>query len=210
MQQSFGQGQEQKKRTKLQGQIYTNFINVYHTAMMKFIDSVAQAKLTGILLALFLYRSNFSKNRAITVVGYSLGGIAAMHCMRMLHTIQRSTGELKPSSILNDVHIWAGAYVIDMTKEYEETKERAQVCTVANGNLNNLYSEKDGILKSLFTRVFPGKRAIGLYAIFEDIKEEDKDKCKKAVNYNVTNDAPGHGFYGPNCNMFMSKVKDAY
>ena len=65
-------------------------------------------------------------------------------------------------------------------------------------------------LKNLFVRVFPGKRAIGLYPIFADIKDEDVDVCKKAVNYNVTNDAPGHMYFGPNCNIFMSKVKDAY
>ena len=178
--------------------------------MMQFVNSVSQAKLTGILLALFLYKSNFSKNRAITVVGYSLGGIAAMHCMRTLYTLYVSSGDPKAALILNDVHIWAGAYVIDMTKTYEEIKERSQVCAVVNGNLNNLYSEKDGVLKNLFTRVFPGKRAIGLYAIFEEIKEEDEEWCKKAVNYNVTQEAPGHGYYGPNCNIFMSKVKDAY
>jgi len=49
-----------------------------------------------------------------------------------------------------------------------------------------------------------------LYPIFEDIKEEDKKNTKAATNYNFTVDAPGHGTYGPNCNQFLHKVKDAY
>ena len=124
--------------------MYSNLVNVVNTAYWQFINSVSQAKLTGIMLGLFLQKSNFSKNHAITIVGYSLGGVAAMHAMRMLHTNYCKTGDPKPASILNDVHIWAGAYVINMTKEYSEIKERSQVCSVTNGNLNNLYSEKEG------------------------------------------------------------------
>lgn len=204
------QEQQSAQRTKEQRRIFTNFINIVNTAARQFVFAVGQAKLTGILLALFLAQSQFAENRAVTIVGYSLGGITAMHCMRMLQTLHDTAAGGKPGRILNDVHIWAGAYVIDLSKEYEEIKERAQVCRVANGNLNNLYSEKDGVLKNVFTRVFPGRKAIGLYAIFEDIKEEDEEVCKRAINYNMTEDAPGHGFYGSNCGQFMFKVKDAY
>lgn len=77
------------------------------------------------MLALFLFRSDFAKNRAITICGYSLGGVATMHCLRMLHTLYKSTGDPKAATILNDVHIWAGAYVIDVTKEYDEIRERS-------------------------------------------------------------------------------------
>lgn len=76
------------------------------------------------------------------------------------------------------MHLWAGAYVIDISKEYEEKKEKSMNCTVVNGRLNNLYSPKDGPLRHGFTMLYKGQRAVGLYPIFEDIKEEDNYKCK--------------------------------
>ena len=62
-----------------------------------------------------------------------------------------------------------------MTKTYEEKKEKAQYCSVVNGNLNNIYTENDAPLKSGFTQIYKGKKCIGLYPIFErkDFKEKD-------------------------------------
>ena len=113
------------KQSNSQKQFHANFINFMHVLAMNFVKSVSQAKLTGMLLGLFLHRSNFAKNRAITVVGYSLGGHAAFHCMRMLRMLHDGTGDPKPAMILNDMNIYAGCYVIDMTKEYDEIKERS-------------------------------------------------------------------------------------
>ena len=89
------------------------------------------------------------------------------------------------SNILNDVQLWAGAYVIDVKKpkNLEEIREKSQYCTVVNGNLNNLYSDQDNILKVAFPVVFKGMKCVGLYRIFEDI--EESDDCKLAVNYDV-------------------------
>ena len=177
---------------------------------MQFANAVTQAKLTGILLALYLFRSDFAKNRAITITGFSLGGVATMHCLRMLHMLHTSTGDPKAGMILNDAHLWAGAYVINMTGEYEEQRERSKTCTVVNGNLNNCWSDKDSVLKNAFTLAFPGMKCIGLYPIFTEIKPEHQDECKMAVNYDCTNECPGHSEYGPNAQLFMRKVKDAY
>ena len=58
--------------------------------------------------------------------------------------------------------------------------------------------------------IFKGQMAIGLYPIFEDIKPEDKEAVKLAVNHNFTKEAPGHGTYGPNCQDFLFLIKDAY
>ena len=76
--------------------------------------------------------------------------------------------------MLNDVSIWAGAYIIDLTKKYEEVREKSQNCAVVNGNLNNCYSTKDSALSYVLPNIFyPGMRAVGTYDIFKDIKEAD-------------------------------------
>lgn len=53
-------------------------------------------------------------------------------------------------------------------------------------------------------------RAIGLYAIFEDIKEEDQEGAKLATNYNVTKDSPGHGSYSECCKIFFEYIEGAF
>jgi hypothetical protein len=40
-------------------------------------------------------------------------------------------------------------------------------------------------------------KPIGLYRIFEDIDEKDKESCKLAVNYDVKPYAKDHSEYGP-------------
>ena len=81
---------------------------------------------------------------------------------------------------------------------------------MVNGNLNNLYSLTDEAFKYLMPMIYKGTKAIGIYPIFEDIKDEDLDKCKKAINYDVTVEAPGHTTYGCNCGQFMYKIKDSF
>lgn len=88
--------------------------------------------------------------------------------------------------------------------------DRASYCLVCNGYLNNLYSKVDYALKYGFPMIFKGQVAIGLYPIFEDIKEEDKEAVKLATNYNLTKEAPGHSTYGPNCGQFLHLVNDSF
>lgn len=44
-----------------------------------------------------------------------------------------------------------------------------------NGNLNNLYCDQDTALSKAFPLVFKGLKPVGLYRIFEDIDEKDRD-----------------------------------
>lgn len=53
-------------------------------------------------------------------------------------------------------------------------------------------------------------KPIGLYKIFDDIDEKDKDNCKIAVNYDVKSIAKDHGEYGPKCGLFLPMINDAY
>lgn len=168
-----------------------------------------QARVAGTLLAMFLTKSSFAANRAVTLIGFSLGGVVSFNCMKILKRLNDYT-DPKAGKVLNDVQIWAGAYVLDLNKDYNEVFEKSVYCTVVNGHLNNLYSEMDYALKYGFPRLFKGQKAVGLYPIFEDIKEEDKEACKLATNYDFTAEAPGHSCYGPNCNDFLHLVKDAF
>jgi len=140
---------------------------------------VDQARVTGTLLALYLTRSSFADNRAVSLVGFSLGGVVSFNCMRMLKRLDDYSAYPKAGTIMNDVMIWAGAYVIDLSKKYDEILEKSQNCQIVNGNLNNLYSKVDFALKAMGSPIlYKGTLAIGLYAIFTNIKEEDKDKSK--------------------------------
>ena len=102
---------------------------------------------------MFLTKSSFSKNRTISLIGYSLGSVACFNCMKILRRLYDKSVS-KSGHILNDVQFWAGAYVIDLTKTYEEVREKSENCCVVNGNLNNLYSKVDGVLNSGMTMLY--------------------------------------------------------
>ena len=127
-----------------------NLLNFFNTAKRQFVFAVEQARVTGMLLGKFLATSSLADNRAVTMVGYSLGGVVSFNCMRTLKREYEHKNS-KAGLILNDMNIWAGAYVIDVTKQKSEIKEKSMFCTVVNGNLNNLYSKKDTVLKYMFT-----------------------------------------------------------
>jgi surfactin synthase thioesterase subunit len=57
--------------------------------------------LTGIVLGFYLAKSSFAENRAITLIGYSLGGVVAFNCMKYLNLL--SSKYTEASKIINDV-----------------------------------------------------------------------------------------------------------
>ena len=109
--------------------------------------------------------------------------------------------------MINDVQIWAGAYVIDVNKDYEEIKKKSKICNMINGRLNNLWSKNDTTLAYGLTHVYPGQRAVGTYAIFQDIKEEDKSKTKEAHNHELVCE---HVEYGKEASVFLKEIKYCY
>lgn len=145
----------------------------------------------------------------MTLVGFSLGGSVTFNCLKMLKRMY-DYDDVRAGTILNDVNLWACCYVIDVSKKYEEILEKSKTATVANGNLNNCYSRKDLVLSRVFTIIYKGHTAVGLHPIFSNIKQEDKQSAKIAINYNVTDLSPNHGDYAPNCLKFMPLVKDSY
>jgi len=133
---------------------------------------VDQGRVAGTLLALFLAKSSFADNRAVSLVGYSLGGVASFYCMRVLKQLNDFYNP-RCGRIFNDVTLWAAAYIVDISKQYSEIREKSQNCTVCNGRLNNLYSPSDGALKHAMRQVYKGQWAVGLQPIFENIEEAD-------------------------------------
>ena len=129
--------------------------------------------------------------------------------MKMLKRINEND-DSRAGQILNDVHLWACCYVIDVSKSYEEILVKSKAALVVNGNLNNCYSKKDLVLSKVFTIIYKGHKAVGIKPLFENIKKEHIQYAKLAVNYNVTLLSPNHGDYAPNCQKFMPLVIDSF
>lgn len=89
-----------KKKSKVKKVL--NVINVFSTGQKQFIFAYDQARLSGCLLAIFLLKSNFSDGKAVTLIGFSLGSVVAMHCIRILKYMYRR-GFIKAGDILHDV-----------------------------------------------------------------------------------------------------------
>ena len=82
------------------------------TGTRQFIFAQDQARISGEILAAFLLKSNFSDAKAISLIGFSLGSVVCMNCIRVLKRLYR-LGNEKAAKIIHDVQFWAGAYVID-------------------------------------------------------------------------------------------------
>lgn len=102
------------------------------------------------MLALFLMKSKFFKGKAVTLVGYSLGTQVVMAAIKTLKHFYRD-GNKQAGVILHDIQFWAGAYVSDPNKTAEERLKNAYQCNVVNGRITNFHSDKDTVIKYLFT-----------------------------------------------------------
>ena len=102
-----------------------NLLNFFNTAKRQFVFAVEQSRVTGNLLGKFLATSSFGEGRAVTLIGYSLGGVVSFNCMRTLKREYELKQNNKAAMVLNDVNIWAGAYVVDVSKQENEIKEKS-------------------------------------------------------------------------------------
>ncbi len=85
---------------------------MFETGARQFIFAQDQARISGEILAAFLLKSNFSEEKAVTLIGFSLGSVVCMNCLRVLKKLYR-LGNVKAARVVHDVQLWAGAYVID-------------------------------------------------------------------------------------------------
>ena len=105
------------------------------------------------------------------------------------------------------MQLWAGSFVIDPNRKYEERMEVSRDCSVLAGCLSNLYSEADIVLRygQPIMHSESGTQSIGIQQILVDIHEDEDGKigCKKAVNLDVTKEAKDHHGYFKGCHDFF-------
>ena len=131
--------------------------------------------------------------------------------MRVLKKLYR-LGNEKAGKIIHDVQLWAGAYVIDPKKSYDERMRAAYQCSIINGNLYNLWSVKDLVLSKLFTKLHVGQLPVGSQEILKDVPEDlnATEGLKKAHNIDVSKIAGGHLQYMSTCLEFFPLMSSAY
>lgn len=78
-----------------------------------------------------------------------------MNCVRVLKKLYR-LGNNKAATLVHDLQLWAGAYVIDPKKKKEERMRAAFHASIVNGTFINLHSVKDYVLSKVFTMIHPG------------------------------------------------------
>ena len=117
-----------------------------------------------------------------------------MHCVRILKYMYRR-GFVKAGAILHDVHLWAGAFVLDPQKTHAERMRTAYHCSVINGKFHNLWSSKDQAVRTMQPLMQPGTVSIGVKPIQLDIEDDDDGSkgLRKPVNMDVSAEGGNHG-----------------
>jgi len=89
--------------TKKQGKssIVSNLLSIVNTGKKQFMYAEDQARITGILLGYFLAKSGFGDNRAITLIGYSLGSVVNFNCLKTMKRLYDRKIQ-KAALVLND------------------------------------------------------------------------------------------------------------
>ena len=146
----------------------------------------------------------------MTLIGFSLGSVVAMHCIRILKYMYRR-GFLKAGAILHDVQLWAGAFVIDPQKTHAERMRTAYHCSVINGKFWNLWSAKDYVVRHMQPMMQPGTVSIGVQPIQEDVEDDDDGSkgCRKPINLDVTEEGGNHNHI-IGSKDFLPKIPFAY
>jgi len=63
------------------------------------------------MIALFLLKTDFANERAITLIGHSLGTVIIFQILNVLHHYYIK-GNYKAGKIIHDVFLWGGALVL--------------------------------------------------------------------------------------------------
>ena len=112
-------------------------------------------------------KEDFSRNKCISILGFSLGTVIALECIKALSKFYKA-GNLRAGRILSDIYLMGGAAVLsEKKKETENLLEWNGSCTVINGRLSNVYSKADMVLKYMFSFI-SSLRPVGVAPIFEE------------------------------------------
>ena len=79
-----------------------NALNVFDTASRQFIFAQDKARISGEILAAFLLKSNFSENKAISLIGFSLGSVVCCNALRVMKRLYRISNT-KAAQVIHDV-----------------------------------------------------------------------------------------------------------
>ena len=183
------------------------------TAKAQYAFAYEQGRLSGYLLAFFLLNSDFARGKAISLLGYSAGTVVTFNCCKAMKDLY-GEGFPHATRVLHDMQLWAGSFVLDRNRQFEERMEVAQYCSFLSGTVTNLYSEGDVVLRYGQPMVHsePGTTSIGMQQILVDIPEDEDGEigCKRAVNIDVTQEAMSHHGYQKAAISFLPKIPLGY
>lgn len=202
----FNDGHYEVKKSK------GRYWNPIRTWKKQFSWAKEQTRLVGTMLALFLLRTDFSNDRSVTLLGHSLGTVIILHCLNILHQFYKK-GNKHAGRIINDLYLWGGAAVLNPTGKLSEIQQNSMVCSIANGRVNNCYTDRDQVLGSGFMWLISDYKPIGIIPIFEEMPSEIADissKYKRAHNYDVSEESPGHTLYNEAANLILEKIRQSY
>ena len=91
----------------------------YNTGKKQFEFAYHQGNLAGYLLAYFLLNSDFAEGKAVSLLAYSAGSVLAFHCCEGMRAFY-SEGFKSAGRILHDMQLWAGSFVVDPNRKFEE------------------------------------------------------------------------------------------
>eukprot|EP00347_Sterkiella_histriomuscorum_P010579 403375736 len=210
-----GHYKEKGSKSKFMGKLF-----FFKAFKKQFRYALTQTQVAGTMLAIFLLKSEFSTDRAITLIGHSLGTVIILQALNVLHHFYKQ-GIARAARIIHDVFLWGGAAVLNPKNTNDEILQKSKICGIINGKLSNVYSLKDYILKYTFVGVMSDIEPIGLIPIFEDVPEVLKTNnlsqeqikltsLKKAYNYDCTIECPGHMTYSIGANLILEKIKNSF
>lgn len=99
----YGGGVFNKQENNLSGlEQFLNACNLRQTGARQFVFAQDQARISGEILAAFLLKSNFCDGKAVSLIGFSLGSVVCMNCVRILKNLYK-LGNKKAGYIVHDL-----------------------------------------------------------------------------------------------------------
>ena len=142
-----------------------------------FLESKKKAVISGKLLALIIKSNKFFENRQINLVAFSLGNHVVKNCIKELSNYNDC------KCIINDVTLIAGATTLKNKINWYN-----RFTKVVGGRIVNCFSEKDYVLKLLYSNC-TGNYPIGSHEVFIN---DGLDGNNIVENYNFTDLNLGH------------------
>ena len=156
-----------------------------------FLESKKKAVICGKMLALILKSNLFFEHRQINLVAFSLGNHVLKNCLKELSSYNDN------KCFINDVTLMAGATTFKNKMTWYNRFKR-----VVGGRIINCYSDKDYILKFLYSNC-TGKTPIGIQELVIDNGLGGNNIIE---NYNFSDLKLGHLDYRNKFNEIIKRI----